>query len=267
MASNSRVVTTLPVAEKTVGPKWDPNTKLGNYDTSRLPITEIVIHTMVGTAVGANARFNDPRSNVSAHYGVLLDGSVWHWVDETSTAYHCGNYSHNQQSIGIEHEDNGNYNGPRTDALYNSSAKLVADLCKYYNILCDRQHVRKHSEIKATDCPDSLDIDRIINQASQLLNPVPKPPQVSPIPSPVVTSDASIVHIGVNPENKIDYGDQEVQAVRSMLFAKDTKINDLTKRLNDIATSATVVNAPLPNLSNEQKGSFLTFFGSLFSKK
>ena len=154
----TRQVTTLQVTEKNVG--------AGNWDTSRKSIDRVVIHTMVGTAASASSHFFNPASKVSAHYGVLLDGSIWHWVDENNTAYHAGNYAMNQRSLGIEHEDNGDYNGPRTDALYTTSAKLVKDICNFYGISIDREHIIKHSEVKATGCPDALDIDRIIREAS-----------------------------------------------------------------------------------------------------
>jgi hypothetical protein len=89
-------------------------------------------------------------------------------VDETNVAYHAGNYSVNQISIGIEHEDNGNYNGVRPDTLYTASARLVRDICQYYNIAINRSAVRKHSEVtlSATGCPDALDIDRIVQEAA-----------------------------------------------------------------------------------------------------
>jgi hypothetical protein len=128
----------------------------------------IVIHTMDGTVAGANDRFNNPTSRVSAHYGIGLDGTIYHWVDETYTAYHADNYPVNQASIGIEHEDGGNANGTRPDVLYTVSANLVRDICEYYKIPIDRAHIRKHSEVAQdpTDCPDALDIDRIVREAA-----------------------------------------------------------------------------------------------------
>jgi hypothetical protein len=89
-------------------------------------------------------------------------------VDETNVAYHAGNYSVNQTSIGIEHEDNGDYNGARPDTLYTASAALVRDICHYYNIPINRSAIRKHSEVtqSATGCPDALDIDRIVREAA-----------------------------------------------------------------------------------------------------
>lgn len=174
-----RTSTTLPTTRMTVGPEWDPNTKLGNWDKYRTPITEIVIHTMVGTVAGADARFNDPHSNVSAHYGIGYDGKKYQWVDEDYVAYHAGYYPANQCSIGIEHEDLGNYNDSRPDVLYASSAELVAELCKFYNIPCDATHVIPHHNVPnvATACPDNLDVNRIISQAQAIIN--------TPIPTPV----------------------------------------------------------------------------------
>lgn len=161
----TRKVTGLPVTEKTVGPEW--NGHQGNWDSNRVPITRIIIHTMDGTASSADARFNNPLSMVSAHYGILLTGEIWHWVNEDLVAYHAGNSGVNQCSIGIEHEDDGNYNGVRPDTLYNASASLVHDICKFYGLDIDRTHIQKHSEVsdRPTGCPDSLDIDKIVNWA------------------------------------------------------------------------------------------------------
>ena len=155
----TRIVTTLPYTELEVA--------TGNYDTSRVTIDRIVIHTMVGTWQAAAARFDNQTSKVSAHYGVKLDGGLVHWLEEYNTAYHAGNYAMNQRSIGIEHEDGGDYNGVRPDVLYTTSANLVRDICKFYNIPIDRQHILKHSEVIATGCPDALDIDRIVREAAQ----------------------------------------------------------------------------------------------------
>lgn len=162
-----RKATTLPFTEMTVAGPYDASTNLGNYDTSRAPIDTIVIHTTVGSAEAAATRFADLKSNVSAHYLVKKDGSLIHFLEETYTAYHAGNYIMNKRSIGIEHEDGGDYNGIRPDALYQTSAKLVRDICQFYNIPIDRDHIKKHNEVSdaPTGCPDALDIDRIVREA------------------------------------------------------------------------------------------------------
>lgn len=154
-----------------------------NWDKGRAGkvVTGIVLHTTVGTISGAQARFNDPASQVSVHYGIGLDGSITQWVEEADTAYQAGNYSVNQVTIGIEHEDNGNYNDSvRTDALYSSSAQLVADICKRYDFPADSSHILLHKNVidksvypGGTACPDGLNTDRIIKQAGGLMNNYP----------------------------------------------------------------------------------------------
>lgn len=197
----TRQTTTLPdVTQFTVAD--------GNWDTDRGPIMSIILHTMDGTVEGANARFNNPASQVSAHYGVGLDGKLYQWCDEDNVAYHSGNYHVNQTSIGIEHEDGGNYNDPRPDILYASSAKLVADICKFYQIPCDSEHIFKHSSVidrtiypGGTACPDALDTDRIISMANDILNPKPvteSQPTVTPTP-PVVSESQDSVTIPTTP--------------------------------------------------------------------
>jgi hypothetical protein len=160
----TRKYTTLPYTELEVAE--------GNFDTSRVAIDRIVLHTMVGTWQGAASRFDNSASQVSAHYGVKYDGGLIAWLEEYNTAYHAGSYAMNQRSIGIEHEDMGNYNSPRPDVLYSMSAKLVADICKFYSIPSDSTHIIRHQNVlgASTACPDSLDTDRIIREASAILN-------------------------------------------------------------------------------------------------
>lgn len=181
-----RVATTaIPYTELEVAGPYDSASKTGNFDESRSTIDRIIIHTMDGTWQGAAARFDDPASNVCAHYGVKLDGGLIHWLEEYWTAYHAGDYAMNQRSIGIEHEDGGDYNGVRPDVLYQTSSKLVADICQFYGIPCDRDHIRKHNEVSdaPTGCPDALDIDRIVAGAQAILNPSTTTPPASTTPT------------------------------------------------------------------------------------
>ena len=157
----SRKYTTLPITAEF--PVAD-----NNFDANRKPINKIIIHTTVGTLEGMKARFNNPSAMVSANYGIGWGGELYTFLEEYYVAYAAGNYSVNQESISIEHVDNGNYTAPRPDALYETSAKLVADICKFYNIECNRERIRKHNEIVATGCPHNLDIDRIVNRAKEL---------------------------------------------------------------------------------------------------
>lgn len=170
-----RAYTSLPYVEHVVAN--------GRFDISRVKIDRIVLHTIVGTMQSAINLFASPPApgkETSAHYGVRYDGGLVAWLEEYYTAYANGNYNYNQRSVTIEHEDMGNYNSPRPEALKQSSARLVADLCKYYGIPCDRQHILKHNEVpgSSTACPSTLEVDEIVERAKQILagdTPAPSP--------------------------------------------------------------------------------------------
>lgn len=138
-----------------------------NYQKSRNGslISKVVIHWIVGTLESADATFQSPTRIASAHYGIG-DGDVHQYVKEEDTAYHAGSLSVNRQSIGIEHE--GGPTIPVTDATYQTSGQLIREICARYNIPLDRQHIIKHSEVpRATSCPGTIDVDRLISIAKQ----------------------------------------------------------------------------------------------------
>lgn len=164
--------TSLPHEYIGVGRLWNPATKTGNFDTSRAPIDLIVLHSMDGFLNGTTAWFQNLKVNQSAHYGIGLDGRIVQWIPESATAYDAGNYAVNQRSISVEHEDRGNNATVRPDAMYEASARLVAEIALAYNIPLDRQHVKKHNEIVSTGCPGTLDVDRILARAQALIHPV-----------------------------------------------------------------------------------------------
>ena len=142
-----------------------------NFTQSRSgkKIDRLVLHWIVGKLNVADKVFQDTVRNTSAHYGIGNE-IVHQYVNESDTAYHAGSWEVNLRSIGIEHE--GGPNLPISDATYNTSAKLVADICKRYNIPLDRQHILKHQEIVPTQCPGTLDIDRIIAEAISINNAI-----------------------------------------------------------------------------------------------
>jgi hypothetical protein len=167
-------------------PAAAPNYKVGRDGNS---VRFIIIHTVVGTQNSAIVTFQNPSRIASAHYIVdKWTSRVVQMVRESDIAYHAGNWTINTQSIGIEHADDGDYNGPRPDILYATSAALVADICKRYGIPCNRDYIKKHLEVSLTGtaCPDALDIDRIVRQAAVLLTPPPAPTPPAPVPTAIV---------------------------------------------------------------------------------
>lgn len=167
----------------------------GNYTPGREGhrIQHIVLHTEVGNDGSSWNVFNNPSMDRSAHYLVGENGEILHAVSEGDTAWHAANWPVNQSSIGIEHEDLGNYNDAvRTDAEYQSSAELVADICRRYGVPCVKvsatNHVPNgpgillHSEVsqQGTACPDGLDWGRIISQAQAILGGTAATPPAQP---------------------------------------------------------------------------------------
>lgn len=170
-----RLVTPLPHDVVFVGRLWNPQAQTGTYDNSRAKIDMIILHSMDGYFDGTTQWFLNPTTKTSAHYGVGMKGQVRNFIPENATAYHSGQYSINQRSIGIEHEDLANNKIVRSEELYEASAQLVADIARFYDIPLDRNHIKKHNEIVATACPGTLDVDRIVNRAREI-NQTPKTP-------------------------------------------------------------------------------------------
>ena len=126
----------------------------------------IVDHWTVVMFEGAIRRFKDPSSILSAHYVIGQDGRIAQLVSEDDTAYHAGRYDVNLWSIGIEHEA-----GPAmapTDALYAASAELHADIAVRHGLdLVVGTTVLPHRAIVPTECPGTLDVDRIVREATE----------------------------------------------------------------------------------------------------
>lgn len=157
--------------EETTLPNIEFTTANGNFDKLREPITQIIIHSTVGTVQSAISVFGNPAKGTSAHYIVGNDGTLYQGLEEYYTAYHSGNLDVNRRSIGIEHEW---YNGiTPSNELYNTSAKLVADICKFYGLSVNRGVIKMHKEIVPTQCPNAIDVDRIVREAQQIANPQP----------------------------------------------------------------------------------------------
>jgi N-acetyl-anhydromuramyl-L-alanine amidase AmpD len=126
----------------------------------------IVDHWTVVMFEGAIRRFKDPASILSAHYVIGSDGRIAQLVSEDDTAYHAGVFSVNQRSIGIEHEAGPAM--PPTDALYTASARLHADIASRYGLTLEvGATVLPHHAIVPTECPGTLDLDRIVREATE----------------------------------------------------------------------------------------------------
>jgi N-acetyl-anhydromuramyl-L-alanine amidase AmpD len=170
-----------------------PSLLPGNFTVGRagLQPKAIVIHvTTASTAQSTLAWFQNPASEVSAHYLVDKDGArIWQLVKEEDTAWHAGTYlqqrldlnrtrpelnwvtpnvSTNLVTIGIEHV--GLEHDPWSSGLYQSSAQLVAQIASRWHIPLDRAHVVGHREIfpPHAGCPGTCDLNQLVEMAKDV---------------------------------------------------------------------------------------------------
>jgi N-acetylmuramoyl-L-alanine amidase len=115
----------------------------------------ILHHTNMDSAESALKRLVDPESNVSCHYLIHKNGTVYQLVDERERAWHAGIISAwkdrerlNSFSIGIELDSLGDaFTKPQMEAL----VLLIQDIRTRYHI--PNTHILGHSDI----APDRKD--------------------------------------------------------------------------------------------------------------
>jgi N-acetylmuramoyl-L-alanine amidase len=122
----------------------------GNPDVRpQADITQVVIHTLIGTAATYINRWHGGQNCFPPHYVINKSGEITQMVAENHLAQHAG--LANSNAIGIEHEG-GCYNSPScfSQDLYLASAGLVRDICQRNNIPKDRTHIIGHDEVRGT---------------------------------------------------------------------------------------------------------------------
>jgi hypothetical protein len=137
-----------------------PNYTKGRQGAS---IDKIVCHWMAGTLSSTDSVFQNTTRQTSAHYGVGQDGQVHQYVKESDTAWHAGNWDANITSVGIEHE--GGPGIPITDSVYQTSGELIASI---WQRVGRQLPLRKHSNFKITQCPGTLDLNRLTDIATRI---------------------------------------------------------------------------------------------------
>jgi N-acetyl-anhydromuramyl-L-alanine amidase AmpD len=122
----------------------------GNYTkASRTPtsIRYVVVHVTEGAFWPSVRWLKSEHSHASSHYIVGRRGRIVQLVHDSDIAWHAGNWSVNELSIGIEHE--GLVYDPLgfTDAQYRASARLAAYLARRSLMPIDRRHFIGHDEV------------------------------------------------------------------------------------------------------------------------
>lgn len=208
----TQAATTVPTTApaETVGPAPVVNMYAGAVE-DLLPIEEaysdprlyppemVMIHFSSAVLIDRNDPYNldlirniFAQYEVSPHYIIDRDGTIYCYVTEDRVAWHAGKgtwaadekYTNamNQYAIGIELVAMGSKNdmkqylsGKEYDAMdqslmgftqeqYEALAALVQDLCQRHNIPLDRQHIIGHDEYakKKTDPGELFDWSKIV---------------------------------------------------------------------------------------------------------
>jgi N-acetyl-anhydromuramyl-L-alanine amidase AmpD len=129
---------------------WRPSP---NFNSQARTIDMVIIHDTEGGYEQSINFLCQSTTTASAHYIFRSsDGDVSQMVHEADVAWHAGAWNYNVRSIGIEHEGFAAQPGQwYTDTMLAASAKLVADICRRYNIPIDRQHIIGHMEVLNPD--------------------------------------------------------------------------------------------------------------------
>lgn len=119
-------------------------------------INKVVVHYNAGNLTIEGCYSVWQTREASAHYQVESRGRIGQLVHDKDTAWHCGVFSQNQQSIGIEHANQPD--GTITDACLDAGAHLVAAVCKKYGLGRPEwlKNVFPHRYFKPTSCPGQI---------------------------------------------------------------------------------------------------------------
>lgn len=138
------------------------------YD--RMKIDRIVIHHNATTSknVAMETWYERNGNWTSAHYEIA-GNEIWGCVGEQYCAFHSGDKTMNRRSIGLEHVNaTGAPNWTISEATYQTSARLIADICKRYSIPIDTRHIIPHKQVSATECPGGIDMSKLIRMAQEV---------------------------------------------------------------------------------------------------
>lgn len=182
-----------------------------NYTNGRggHKVNGIVIHHAASTSLNSVGQvFSQPGRNGSAHYGVK-GNEIHQYVGEENTAWHCGNFWGNQNTIGIELVNStGAPNWTVDDATLETGIRLVADIARrhglgklYINPNEDCPKLSGHRDWygASTYCPGDYLYSKL-QYICERANAINFPPTPTPIPTPSV---AQITYEKIEPKKII----------------------------------------------------------------
>ncbi len=154
-------------------------------------VNKIVIHHAATTDFdGIGRTFQAPNRQASAHYGVGRNNNVDKYVDESNTAWHCGNWQGNLTSVGIENvNSSGAPDWGIAPETFNTLVELVRDIAKRHGLLPLKvgANLLGHRDFSATACPGQL-----YGRLQELADRVNNGTSPSPQPAPAKKTNAQV---------------------------------------------------------------------------
>lgn len=160
--------------------EWRP---VGNFWPGRAGerVAAICLHVAEGSRTGVYQWFSNPASDVSAHYLVNKDGTVWQFVATEDTAWANGIVRVPDRSIGwlvdcVDRGQNPNrltvsveteryWREPLTEPQYVTLVALLRELLAKYGLQPSRETIVPHAAIDSVGrarCPGNVDWARLL---------------------------------------------------------------------------------------------------------
>jgi N-acetylmuramoyl-L-alanine amidase len=118
--------------------QWYPSPNFGERRDGLRPTLVVIHYTAMDSALAALERLCDPAVEVSAHYLIGGDGTLWQLVAEEQRAWHAGagewlgQDDINSRSIGIELDNRGDH--PFAEPQMRMLEHLLADIMRRWKV-------------------------------------------------------------------------------------------------------------------------------------
>ena len=213
--------------------KYDSPNYGGIYGPLKLPCEIVTIHWWDNpennpSPQGVISTLCNPSRNASAH-AVIWPDNVACLVNYDRAAWHCGNPTGNQTSIGLELDPN------HRDATVETAAEYIADLIKK-GIVSRNFTIKGHRDWSSTDCPGAY-YSRLGEIKAKALARLDGKTPPAPEPAPKA-SDANIERLAHDVINgKFGNGDERRRRLGASYDAVQARVNQILK-----------VGSPAPNI-------------------
>ncbi|WP_417750502.1 N-acetylmuramoyl-L-alanine amidase [Ruegeria sp. SCP11] len=149
LAAGTQAHSAVSLTTEPLTPIWHPSPNFGARRDGLTPSLIVLHYTAMTSAQAALERLCDPTCEVSAHYLIGSDGTLWQMVSEENRAWHAGagewhgQADINSRSIGIELDNTGFH--PFSEPQLTVLEALLRQMSERWSIR--PEHVIGHSDM------------------------------------------------------------------------------------------------------------------------